>query len=167
MSRPGLPHRASRAVMQVALMPGELHCSAEPTLLVTLLGSCVAVCLWDKTRRIGGMNHFVLPSDPGGQGSARYGDIAMRELEAGLHHLGSRLVDLQAKVFGGAAVLPFMGNQSVGSSNVRFALDRLSRHRIRVTAQRTGGILGQQVQFHTGTGDAFVRYIPATARETV
>ena len=158
------PRPADAAVTQVFLMPGELHCAAEPKLLVTTLGSCVSVCLWDRSRGIGGMNHFVLPVDPAGRTSTRYGDAAMGELEAWTLGLGSRFADLEAKVFGGAAVLASSGGRSVGMVNVEFALHRLADRRIRIAGQRTGGNLGQQVQFHTGTGDAFVRYIPALAR---
>ena len=149
---------------QVSLMQGDIHCSADPKVLVTVLGSCVAVCLWDKNRCIGGMNHFVLPIDRNGEKSTRYGDVAIDELEAGLLRLGSRLADLQAKVFGGAAVLPFAGSQTVGHNNVQLALERLRRDNIRIAAQRTGGTLGQQVRFHTRTGEAFVRYIVAGRR---
>jgi chemotaxis protein CheD len=145
-------------------MQGDVHCSSTPKILATVLGSCVAVCLWDKVRGAGGMNHFVLPVDRYGENSSRYGDVAIDELEAGLLRLGCRLTDLRAKVFGGAAVLPFGGGETVGSNNVQLALDRLRRDHIRVVAQRTGGVLGQQVRFHTGTGDAFVRFIPAGIR---
>jgi chemotaxis protein CheD len=150
--------------VQVSLMQGDIHFSADPKVLVTVLGSCVAVCLWDKLRGIGGMNHFVLPTDRSGEKSTRYGDVAIDELQAGLLRLGCRLPDLQAKVFGGAAVLPFGGGQTVGQNNVQLALERLRRDHIRVTAQRTGGTLGQQVRFHTRTGEVFVRYIIAGAR---
>ncbi len=149
---------------QVSLMQGDIRISADPKILMTVLGSCVAVCLWDKVRRAGGMNHFVLPTDRHGEKSTRYGDVAIDELQAGLLRLGCRMGDLQAKVFGGAAVLPFAGGQTVGSNNVRLALDRLRHDRIRIIAQRTGGILGRQIRFHTGTGDVFVRDIPAGIR---
>lgn len=150
--------------VQVSLMQGDIHCSIDPKVLVTVLGSCVAVCLWDKHLGIGGMNHFVLPIDRNGEKNTRYGNVAIDELEAGLLRLGSRLTDLQAKVFGGAAVLPFAGSQTVGQNNVQLALERLRRDNIRITAQRTGGTLGQQVRFHTRTGTAFVRYIVAPVR---
>jgi chemotaxis protein CheD len=150
--------------VQVSLMQGDIHFSAEPKVLVTVLGSCVAVCLWDKLRGVGGMNHFVLPCDRSGEKSTRYGDVAIDELQAGLLRLGSRISDLQAKVFGGAAVLPFGGGQTVGQNNVQLALERLHRDHIRITAQRTGGTVGQQVRFHTRTGEAFERYIIASAR---
>jgi chemotaxis protein CheD len=152
---------------QVSLGQGDIYCSADPKVLVTVLGSCVAVCLWDKLRGIGGMNHFVLPVARGDDRSARYGDVAIDELEAGLVRLGSRIGDLQAKVFGGAAVLPFGGGQTVGANNVQLALERLRRDRIRIAAQRTGGVRGQQVRFHTLTGEAFVRYLRPGIRGAV
>jgi chemotaxis protein CheD len=145
---------------RVSLAQGEVHFGTEPRTLVTVLGSCVAVCLWDRIRHIGGMNHFVLPNDPRGERNARYGDFAIDQLVDGLLRLGCRTADLQAKVFGGAAVLPFAGGESVGSSNVRLALERLRHHRIPVTAQRTGGTLGQQIRFHTTTGEVFFRHLP-------
>ena len=145
-------------------MQGDVALSCEPRILITVLGSCVAVCMWDKLRGAGGMNHFVLPSDRFGEKSTRYGDVAIDAMLAGLLQLGCRTGDLQAKVFGGAAVLPFAGGQTVGANNVQLAVERLHRHRIRIIAQRTGGILGQQIRFHTWTGDVFVRYIPAGIR---
>ena len=140
----------------VVLLAGDCRFSAKPTLLVTVLGSCVSVCLWDQQRGIGGMNHFVLPTDRGRRDSARYGDVAINELQAGLLQLGSQLVDLQAKLFGGAAVLPYAGH-SVGLRNVTFAMSRLARDGIPIIAQRTGGTLGQQIKFNTRTGDVFFR----------
>lgn len=142
----------------VVLMAGDCRFSAEPRVLMTILGSCVAVCLWDQQRGIGGMNHFVLPTDQGRDGSARYGDVAIDELQAGLLRLGCQLVDLQAKLFGGAAVLPYAG-YSVGLQNVTFAIKRLSRDGIPVIAQRTGGTLGQQIKFNTRTGDVLFRHL--------
>jgi chemotaxis protein CheD len=163
----GMPFDTAPPETQVSLMQGDVHCSADPKVLATVLGSCVAVCLWDKVRGIGGMNHFVLPVAHPGDRSTRYGDVAIDELEAGLSRLGSRIADLQAKVFGGAAVLPFGGGQTFGSNNVQLALERLRRDRIRIAAQRTGGVRGQQVRFHTFTGEAFVRYLRPGVRGTV
>ena len=147
---------------QLSLMQGEIVCCATPRILSTVLGSCVAVCLWDKRRGMGGMNHFVLPISPEGGTSTRYGNVAIDQLEAGLVRLGCRISDLQAKVFGGAAVLPFGGGQTVGSNNVELALARLRQDHIRITARRTGGTIGQQIRFNTWTGVVLVRYLSAT-----
>jgi chemotaxis protein CheD len=147
------------ATAQISLMQGDIHYTQEPATLVTVLGSCVAVCLWDRKRRAGGMNHFVLPCDPRSENNPRYGDVAIDRLVGGLLHLGCRNADLQAKVFGGAAVLPYGNGETVGASNVRLALERLRDHRIPVVVQRTGGTLGQQIRFHTVTGEVFFRHL--------
>jgi chemotaxis protein CheD len=147
-------------------MQGDIQICTEPTMLLTVLGSCVAVCLWDRVRGFGGMNHFVLPRDPRGEANTRYGDVAIDELEAGLMWLGCKVANLEAKVFGGAAVLAGTGAESVGTSNVRLALEHLHKRRIPVTARRTGGSLGQQIRFNTGSGAVLFRYIPPGANAT-
>lgn len=155
----GTPVRPHAPTAQVTVMQGEIFVSTEPKILMTVLGSCVAVCLWDRVRHVGGMNHFVLPRDPRGENNTRYGDAAIEELESGMLWLGCKVADLQAKVFGGAAVLAVRGGESVGTSNVRLALTWLDKHRIPVVARRTGGTQGQQIRFHTATGEVFFRYL--------
>lgn len=147
---------AESDIRRVFLSPGEVMCLAEPTIVTTVLGSCVSVTLWDKDRRIGGLNHFVLPR---GGASSRYGDTAMLELLEGVLALGAHLRSLEAKVFGGAAVLPVGGEGTVGSSNVAFALGELARRGIPVAGRRTGGDRGRLLMFNTETGDAFVRWL--------
>jgi chemotaxis protein CheD len=159
-----VPVVSAEPLEQVSLMQGDVYYCSEPKILVTVLGSCVALCLWDRKLGAGGMTHFVLPVDLNGERSTRYGDVAIDELEAGLLRLGCRPGDLQAKIFGGAAVLAFSGGQTVGSNNVDLAVERMRRDHIRVTARRTGGTAGQQVKFHTRTGEALVRYIPTQIR---
>ena len=158
--QPGFPAE------RVPVEQGQIQYGTDPRTLVTILGSCVAVCLWDHVRHLGGMNHFVLPSDPRGGNNARYGYPAIDELVAGLLRLGCRIGDLQAKVFGGAAVLPSSGGESVGSTNVRIALERLRHYGIPVTAQRTGGTLGQQIRFDTATGAVCFRLLRRSTQNT-
>jgi len=141
---------------RIFLSPGEVIAAAEPSLITTVLGSCVAVTLWDKERQIGGVNHFVLPR---GGDTTRYGDSAMAELLDGVVSLGAHLRSLEAKIFGGAAVLPVGGPGSVGAANVAFALGELSRRGIPVAGRRTGGERGRLLMFNTETGEAFVRWL--------
>jgi chemotaxis protein CheD len=143
-------------IRRVFLSPGDVICMAEPALITTVLGSCVSVTLWDKDRRIGGLNHFVLPK---GGSSARYGDTAMLELLEGVLSLGAHLRSLEAKVFGGAAVLPVGGEGTVGTANVAFALGELARRGIPVAGRRTGGERGRLLMFNTESGEAFVRWL--------
>jgi len=94
------------AIRRLFLSPGEIICASEPTLVTTVLGSCVSVTLWDRDRRVGGLNHFVLPK---GGASSRYGDTAMAELLEGVLSLGAHLRSLEAKVESANGVLPTSG----------------------------------------------------------
>src|SRR5882757_9031429 len=90
---------------RVYLLPGQLHASAEPCQIKTILGSCVSICLWDKRRSTGAMNHFLLPVSREGQpASLRFADVATNVLLEQLHRLGCRPPNLRAKLFGGAAL---------------------------------------------------------------
>lgn len=147
----------------VFLSPGGIHVSAEPTAISTVLGSCVAVCLWDGRLAVGGMNHFLLPRSDGAP-SPRFGDVAITQLLHRMTALGCRAEDLSAKVFGGAAVLPFSPQATtVGEQNVAVALTELGRRHIQVVAGRTGGVRGLVVRFYTGTGRAMVRELAVSA----
>ncbi len=93
---------------------------------MTTLGSCIAACLWDRERRIGGMNHFMLPEGQGDSG--RYGSYAMELLINELMKRGASRSTLEAKVFGGGAVIAAMTTLNVGERNTQFVLDYL-QHR--------------------------------------
>ena len=145
---------------QVNLQAGEVYCSTEAVEIRTILGSCVAVCLVDPHTRTGGMNHYVLPRGSPSQSGLRYGDFAIDDLVCRMLALGCRVRDLRAKVFGGAAVLPFGSEQdTVGTRNVQVAVECLLRHSIPIVARRTGGGHGLLVRLHTATGHAMVRPI--------
>ena len=141
----------------IYLHPGQLYTASHATLVSTILGSCVAVCLWDPASRIGGMNHFLLPAGKG----PRYGNEAMTQLLEQLTGRGAFVARMVAKVFGGACVIPgFTGSrQAIGTQNVEAALRFLAAHSIPVRGEQTGGQRGRKLLFHTGTGQAYVKEI--------
>ncbi len=144
----------------VFLMQDTIYCAPEPTWIATVLGSCVAVCLWDAARHCGGMNHYLLPRCNVPEPSARYGDVAVDLLVEGMLGMGCRVGNLQAKIFGGAAVLPYGAvADTVGDGNVRVAREILARWRIPIVVSRTGGTNGLQVRFDTESGDVLIRGI--------
>lgn len=168
---PGRYFDAALQTDAIRLLPAEYRVSDQPLALVTLLGSCVAACLYDPLLRIGGMNHFMLPDGglpdgglPDGvadAGSARYGAHAMELLVNDLLKRGARRPRLLAKVFGGGNVL--RGFQDpIGSRNAQFVLDYLSAERIPVVAQDLGDIHPRKVAFFVQTGRTLVRRLPAT-----
>ncbi|HEY2512561.1 MAG TPA: chemotaxis protein CheD [Polyangiaceae bacterium] len=157
--RPILDDRRRQAVQ---LYPGQLFASASPSVVTTILGSCVAVCLWDATRGIGGMNHFMLP-DPVGTAkhSPRFGVVACARLIEELVALGSDRRTLEAKVFGGACVIRSLSTSGVhlGLKNVAVARAVLEQHHIPIAAEETGGTHGRKLVFLTDTGTAWVHEI--------
>lgn len=152
-------------VMRVHLLPGTLHCASRPTEVMTVLGSCVAVCLIDRGRAIGGMNHFVLPVSDTTHTGLRYGDVAIDVLVEHMRRLGSCAAALEAKIFGGADVLAKTARGiSVGARNVAAAEERLAQHGIPIVARRTGETGGYLIRLLTDSGDVLVRPLIPTAQ---
>ena len=149
------------ALRTVFLRPGTIEIATEPTVMTTVLGSCVAICLWERHEHIGCMNHFVLPlSGLRTEKSARFGDVAIEELFARMKRLGCRAQTLDAKVFGGAAILATGGSAAgIGQQNVDMALARLGDFGARLVAQRTGGLSGRLIRFETATGMVNMRNV--------
>jgi len=144
----------------VFLHPGRIHVSAQPCTVRTILGSCVAVCMWDPSLGIGGVNHFVLPyTVENGENSLRYGNVAVKHLIEKLLALGSSRQNLQAKLFGGACVLGAFRDRRthLGMKNVQMAMDLLREEGIPVIAEDVGGEQGRKVIFQTHDGAAWVR----------
>jgi chemotaxis protein CheD len=145
---------------QIYLTPGTLYCSSRPCVVSTVLGSCVSVCLLDRYNRAAGINHFVLPYNSAGRNDLRYGDAALDRLLEWMSQLGCVSGTLRAKVFGGAAVLPFgEAQETVGTKNVSIAIEWLHGHSIPIEARRTGGTSGLSIRFDTGSGNVLVRKI--------
>ncbi len=145
----------------VYLLPGALYCTHRPGVVSTVLGSCVAVCLWDGRRRIAGINHYVLPYTGAEQPSLRYGDFSIAQLLEAMRRLGGRIEDMEAKIFGGAAVIPIATIEgSVGDKNVKLALEHMADKGIPVVARRSGGRKGLLIRMSTRTGEVLVRPIP-------
>ena len=138
------------------VLPGEYHISQEDIAIVTVLGSCVAACIRDPGNGIGGMNHFMLP-DAASQDAltsepARYGTYAMEVLINQLVKAGARRSALQAKVFGGANVIPGMTQVSVGQRNADFVLDFLKTEGIPVIARDLQDVCPRKVAFFPRSG---------------
>jgi len=144
---------------QVYLQAGQVFASAEPASVVTILGSCVAVFLFDSVARMGGMNHYLLPLAVERERSARFGNVALALLLDEVLDRGARKGNLRAKVFGGAGVLDdFQRNGGhLGQDNVEIALRTLEAEGIPVMDSDVGGRRGRKVVFRVDNGSAWVR----------
>ena len=140
--------------------------------LATLLGSCVAVCLFDPQLGIGGMNHFMLPgnTEEGSNplsSSARYGVYAIEILINHLLKLGAQRRYFEAKVFGGASVLRGFGSNNVGKRNAEFVLDYLHTEGIPVVAQDLMDTYPRKVYFFPKTGRVMLKKLKSLHNTTL
>ena len=165
MSSP-MPATNSSSTLEPAavyLPPGLLFAAATPGVVTTVLGSCVAVCLFDPALRAGGINHYLLPYWNGeGLASPKYANIALPKLLEKMIGLGCRRQDLRAKLFGGGAVFQQIGGLfGVGERNIQFAEQYLADAGIPVVARDVGEGFTRKVIFHVHTGEALVRRLKA------
>lgn len=161
---------------RVSLSPAEYFASAESVTISTLLGSCVAACLFDPVKQIVGMNHFLLGNRRyakdmpiSATDAGRYGVHAMELLINRMMRLGADRKNLRAKAFGGATI---MGNPSeagnffcVGEINARFIREFLANEGIPLLAQDLGGEKGRVIHFSNGDYAVHVRKIEQTRSE--
>ena len=140
------------------LQPGQLLVTAQPTAITTIVGSCIAVCVFDPQKGIGGMNHFMLPMGGGSTASSpRFGTVAMHQLIEGMRRAGARLPFMQARVFGGACMFAEMESSAhLGRKNAELALDDLSRRGLEIVQIDVGGNRGRKLVFHTDEGTAWL-----------
>lgn len=151
----------------VKVLPGEFFVSNGDLAIATVLGSCVAACIRDRSSRIGGMNHFMLPSAGKNQAddasfSMRYGACAMEVLINELLKSGADRRRLEAKVFGGAHVIAGARHLNVGERNARFVLKYLETEKIPVLTRDLNADWGRKVVYFPATGKVLVRKVVMT-----
>ena len=138
-----------------------MFASAQPAEVTTILGSCVAVCLWDRYLGIGGINHYMLPTWNGMElASPKYGNIAIERLTERMLQLGCKKNNLVAKVFGGGEVITVTSSSMhIGERNIMVAEEMLQEQNIPIIGRSTGGKNGRKIIFNTHTGEVLQCYI--------
>ena len=154
------------------ILPGEYYYTSKDMLIVTVLGSCVSACIRDRVTGLGGMNHFMLPDGGADAGSpvsasARYGTYAMEVLINDLLKAGARRDNLEAKVFGGGAVLKGFTAINVGERNAAFVQSFLKNEKIRIVAEDLNDIYPRKVYFFPKTGKVLVKKLMQTHNDTL
>ena len=143
------------------LYPSALFASREPYIVNTILGSCVAVCIYDNVLKCGGINHYMLPFWNGqGLASPKFGNIAINKLLEKMLSMGCLHKNLIAKVFGGGNIIEATTAQfMIGDRNIVVAKDMLKELKIQIVSQSVGGNQGRKIQFNTSTGEVKQRII--------
>ncbi len=145
---------------------GEHAVSDAPDMVIsTLLGSCVACCLWDEEAQAGGMNHLLLAGERVGSGGAydMAGVAEMEQLINGIIKLGGRRDRLRAKIFGGAKMLD--ASTGIGETNIKFAEDFLSQEKIDCVNASVGGSSARAIKFWPSTGRVNMRLVTEAVPE--
>lgn len=141
---------------------GEFYIGIKPTEVSTILGSCVAVCLYDKVEAIGGMNHYLVPLWNGnGLQSPKYGNIAIHRLVEGMLNIGCKAKNIEAKIFGGGNVIDTVSHEDmmVGRKNIIIAKEILKEYEIPIIASDVGGSRGRRILMNSDTGKVMLKYI--------
>lgn len=139
---------------------GQIHVDSAPHAISTVLGSCVAVCLYDTALGIGGMNHYLLPFWNGnGLQSPKFGNIAIPKLIESMIMKGSNPKNLQAKIFGGASLnMGISDAMMIGQKNILVAKEILREYKIVLVAEDVGGQNGRKIQFDLEQGKVLLKY---------
>ena len=155
----------------IKILPGEYYVTRQDKLLVTVLGSCVAACIYDRVQGLGGINHFMLPLDRQEQTviepSIRYGSHALEVLLNDLYKLGADKSQLEAKVFGGGDVLAAPASNLIGERNADFLLNYLEAEKIPVVSRGLLGPWPQKVYFFPATGRVLVKKLKRLNNTTI
>jgi len=145
------------------LYPSTIIVEKDISLVTTILGSCISVCLYDINQNIGGINHYMLPLWNGKEfPSPKYGNIAIKKLIEKMEALGCKRKNMIAKIFGGSNIFYNQGihfDNSIGEKNIEIALYMLEEYTIPVKVQNTGGINGRKIIFNTFTGDVYHKFL--------
>jgi chemotaxis protein CheD len=149
----------------VKILPGEYYVTRGAEAISTVLGSCISACIRDPVKKVGGMNHFMLPEDastgpnnwldPSIGLATRYGSYAMESLINDLLKLGATRERLEIKVFGGGRVLS--GVTDVGARNIAFVRSYLQLEGYRIIAEDLGGTTPRKVFYFPTTGRVKMR----------
>lgn len=139
---------------------GQIHVDQKPQAISTVLGSCVAVCLYDSKLGIGGMNHYLLPFWNGnGLQSPKFGNISIPKMIELMMAKGSTPKTLEAKIFGGASMrISSSEAMMIGEKNVLVAHEILNEYRIPIVAEDVGGQNGRKIQFNLERGKVLMKY---------
>jgi chemotaxis protein CheD len=160
----------------VYLQPGEAYLAREPTIIRTLLGSCVGATFWSFRLGCGALCHALLPRCPKHPRHGftfaygyRFVDFSIRELGRMFDKLGALRGEVEVKLFGGSDVLPVGGGATrpatVGKQNCEAAMEAVEAEGFRLVASSLGGTRGRSIQFNTRTGEVRLRWLSRAVLE--
>lgn len=154
-------------VKRYTVFPGQFIITSVPATIVTVLGSCVSVCLFDKSLHLGGMNHYLLPGNEDDEaGNSNRGLTSTRMLIRSMFNRGSKVENMEAKIFGGCNSLYKDKDMfRIGERNIAVARDVLNECGIKILAQHVGGCQGRRIELDTSNGRVRLQLLKETCVE--
>jgi chemotaxis protein CheD len=161
------------ALPAVYLKPGEMYCAEHPTLIVTVLGSCVSVTMFNRRTGVGAICHGLLPHCRGLKncGGAcvegfKYVDCSIRQMVKLFDRYGIKRSEIEVKCFGGADMFSRQSNREgaelVGRLNIQTAENIMNKEGLRILTRDVGGLQGRKILFYTDTGEVFLKRLMKT-----
>ena len=166
--KPAGARKQDSVISTVFLKPGEIFIAREPTVISTVLGSCVSVTMFNPRHMVGGMCHALLPGsdESSGNDAFRFVDTAILYLVRGFTSLGIKRADIEVKLFGGSDVLDARVGENIpatiGTQNVERAREIIRREHLILVAEDVRGKQGRKLFFHTNTGGVLLKRIRKT-----
>lgn len=146
---------------EVRVAMADMKVESKPVELVTSVGSCVALCLYDSADVGGGLAHIMLPNSaiaPQDSMPCKFADTAVPALANAVRKISGKDVCLHAKIAGGANIFSNLSNNGVpiGVKNVKAVKAALSANEIKLVAEDVGGSHGRRIAFNIGNGVATI-----------
>ncbi|HET6419952.1 MAG TPA: chemotaxis protein CheD [Geobacteraceae bacterium] len=163
-------NRADERDRKVFLKPGESYFAERPTVVATVLGSCVSVTMFSAERHCGAICHAVLPEENAPGEACRYVDASIMDMLRFFDRRRIKRSQIEVKLFGGSNILPASDvsrgrGASVGSQNIETALRIIEREQLRLVASDVGGDQGRKILFHTDTGEILLKRLGKIKRD--
>ena len=154
--------QVSPTTKEVRVAMAEMRVESKPIELVTSVGSCVAICLYNSTNRCGGLAHIMLPNSaiaPQDFPPCKFADTAIPALASAVREISGKETRLSAKIAGGANIFKFENNTglTIGAKNVEAVKESLNENRIRLVAEDVGGSYGRRIAFNLRSGSVVIR----------
>ena len=157
-------------IVAAKILPGEYYVTQEGEGIATVLGSCICACIRDPKRKIGGMNHFMLPANEADNTvgiATRYGNFAMEHLINEILKYGGQKERLEVKVFGGGQVIQDMNTMNIGNRNIEFVDEYCRTENINVLSHDVGDIYPRKVLYFPETGLVRVKKLKTLHNDTL
>ncbi len=158
------------ALPVIYLPPGGLYVADRPTVMTTVLGSCVSVVMYSPALSIGGMCHAMLPRRTdsivvpiGVEASFKFVDASVAHMLKRFKELGVDSSELEVKLFGGANMFapdpcpaPY---QSIGKQNIKAAVEIIESFNLNLLVSDVGGNQGRKIKFLSYSGAVLMQFI--------